>query len=164
MLPIIKAYEVICLLHNRLKSENPFIFYPFQCFQLCLGMKMPITWQPFISRSFSELHHVSHVIMHQVQYIFLCTCYNGGLQSTESQRFSGKISIATFFIGLYYTTSIQQVKSFYTYVLVGYFTLILQSCIKRVYRLSSIQRFPQTMHAWGRIHFIILKRIWGFKS
>ena len=62
-------------------------------------------------------------------------------------------------------SSIQQGKSFDTYVLVGYFIFVLKICTKCVHRLGSSQCSPQTMHAWGKMrNFIILKQIHGDKG
>ena len=62
-------------------------------------------------------------------------------------------------------TSLQQGKSIYKYVLVGYFILILKKCINCVYRMGSSQHSPRIMRAWERMrNFIILKRICGFKG
>ena len=69
------------------------------------------------------------------------------------------------FIGPYRLTSIQQDKSFYNYVLVGYFILILKKCMKCMLRVGSSQCSPRIMCAWGRMrNFIISKRICGLKG
>ena len=69
------------------------------------------------------------------------------------------------FIGPYRLTSIQQGKSFYMYILVGYFMLILKKCMKCVLRVGSSQRSPRIMRAWERMrNFIISKRICGLKT
>ena len=69
MVLIIEACEAIRLLKKCLKRENPSVFYPFLCFLMHLGTKTAITLQPFIAQSFSKIHRVSHVILHQVIYI-----------------------------------------------------------------------------------------------
>ena len=72
---------------------------------------MAITLQPFITQSFSKLHRVPHVILHQVVYIFdyvIVKMADHSLQRIEvflkNRHFS--------FIGPYRLTSIQQGKSF----------------------------------------------------
>ena len=65
MVLIIEACKMIRLLHERLESENPSV----SMFLTALGHKSPITLQPFIARSFSKLHRVPHMILHQVFYI-----------------------------------------------------------------------------------------------
>ena len=85
MVLIIEACKVICLLHECLKSENPFIFN-FFVFLTVPGHKAPITWQPFIAPSFSKLHHVSHVILHQVAYAQLLKWRTAILQKVEVFR------------------------------------------------------------------------------
>ena len=76
---------------------------------------MPITLQSLIAQSFSKLHRVPHVILHQVVYIFdfvIVKMVDHSLQQMEvflkNQHFS--------FIGLYGRTSIQQGISFYMYL------------------------------------------------
>ena len=60
------------------------------------------------------------------------------------------------FIGPYRLTSIQQDKSFYMYVLVGYFILIIKMCIKWVHRMGSSQRLPRIMRPWERMRNFII--------
>ena len=79
-----------------------------------MDTKTPITSQPFVAQSFSKLHCVPHVILHLVVYILLCNLKMADRNLQMKEVFLKNWHV--FFIGPYGPTSIQQGKSFYTYL------------------------------------------------
>ena len=67
MVLIIEACKVFLLLHKCWKSDLLF----FSVFLTAPGTKTASTWQPFILLSFSKLHCVPHMILHQVVYVIV---------------------------------------------------------------------------------------------
>ena len=74
---------------------------------------MAITLQPFIARSFSKMHRVPHVILHQVVFDYvIIEMADHTLHRTGVFLKNRHVS----FIVLYRPTFIQQGKSFYMYL------------------------------------------------
>ena len=82
------------------------------------GQKMPITWQHFTSQSFSKLHHVIDLILHQIVYFHFLI-----LKMADcSLSFPEESGFLLYRLGLY-KASYNKVKVLYVYTCSLFYTV-----------------------------------------